>query len=163
LSDILELFYKYRDICFFGEEAVLNLFFYKKWNKLSKLYNFVPWHMYHYYSIRDFNFPAPIIHWVCSEKPWEEKHPNYLEWKNNLAKADQIDLDNRLKAKKIWTKKEIKAYILKIRIKSMFLIFRIFFNYCDRQIGRFGLLIKKFSPNLYEKIKPKKENDKRYF
>lgn len=156
LPEMIEMFNKYHELCFFGEEAILNLFFYKKWAEVIELYNYIPWYMKDFYALNDYNFPAPIIHSVCSFKPWEDNHPNKLEWKNNLSKADEIDLNKRLPAKKIWTEGEIRHYILNIKIKRIIFITRVFIKYCDRQVGQIGLFIKRLSPSLYEKIKIKK-------
>lgn len=161
LPNLLNLFYKYKDICFFGEEAILNLYFYKKWFEISELYNFIPWYMKRFYAFSDMDFPVPIVHWSCAEKPWEKDHVNYQEWHNNLCLADKIDLNNRLKATKVWSRKDIKSYSFSIRLKYVLFIIKIVLAYIDRQIGRLGLLIKKISPSIYERIKFNNKNEKR--
>lgn len=153
LPKMLNLLRDHKEDFLFGEEALLNLFFYKKWQALSSLYNYIPSYMKEFYNLSDRNFSAPITHFMCEAKPWNNDHPNFLEWSDNLQRFKDFNLSEPKSPLKIWSDEEFKHYEKMLNSKKYK---RVLFLYLDRQIGKMGLLLKKISPSLYEKIKLKK-------
>lgn len=161
----------------YPEQAVLNLYFYKKWKKLPLLYNtFIA---YHHLKLPDW-LKCIVIHFIrCPDYPslWDIKNPFYQEWKTNLEKAEFIDLNKIQKVKK-WSILKTKYYSLLFKmnlfvelaphkLKKFFFIYRIkgffvyklkyFFLYLintpGRIMGQIGNFIKKNNPDLYHKLR----------
>ncbi|MDD5050116.1 MAG: glycosyltransferase [Candidatus Pacebacteria bacterium] len=75
-----------------GDQPILNLAFYQDWIELTPHYNYyVPDEK----RIVDFqNSKAAIYHFAGNAlKPWNEKSPFYMEWKENLAKAETMKIE----------------------------------------------------------------------
>jgi len=111
-------------------------------------------------------------------RPWEEGNPFYHEWKANLDKAEYIDLQNVQPGKK-WNFFEIKIHSFLINswiyINIVYNGLKFFFgntmkyhvlyklgyyliyikNSPERLIGRVGAMLKKYRPDLYNKLKNK--------
>jgi len=150
-----------------SEEIVLNLFFYNKWKKLPLIYNVYPNHLKDSFNILlnpnhlkdSFNIlkwedRAIILHFAITdnlpkERPWHPINPFYEEWKSNLERAELIDLKNIPKGKK-WSKFRIYWNSLYLRIRS---IPHFLYTFFDRLIGKFGIFLKKYNPELYHKLK----------
>lgn len=158
-AEIMALHERYRDVCEYGEESILNLYFYKHWRLLPVIYNAIPWHMKIAYGIRTNKLKAFIIHSICSLKPWEASSPYYQEWLDNLHRAEMIDLDKRPAAVKIWSDKEYRDYLIFLKLKKAAHAAYPLLLGIDRQIGRLGLLIKKKNPGLYRLIRLKKDDE----
>ncbi|PLX07984.1 MAG: hypothetical protein C0596_08530 [Marinilabiliales bacterium] len=158
-DNLISLFAKYKDDGKFGEQPVLNLYFYKKFKKLPFIYNtFITHHNY--------KIPKRIklinLHFFAREnypKLWEKENPYYAEWKNNLEKANTIVIKESLKKKalsqilirwnsyRLWLHALIcpYAYIWEnIRYKMGH-----FFRFPGRLIGRIGSRIKMKNKKLY--------------
>ncbi len=158
------------------DQATLNLYFYKKWKKISPLFNiFVPFH----------NFELPknlnyiVLHFIsCPDhtQVWDTQNPYYNEWKTNLDKAELINLNNIQKVKKMsYLNIQISTFLLNIRVNNSYLlkpyiIIEHFYyviygnakfitiniiNLPVRILGKFGEFLKKHYPKLYYKIKGK--------
>jgi lipopolysaccharide biosynthesis glycosyltransferase len=151
-----------------SEEIVLNLFFYKKWKKLPLIYNVSPNHLKNFFNIK-WNDKAIILHFarmdnLPEERPWHPIHPFYKEWKSNLDKAELIDLNNIPKGKK-WNKFRIywnSLYLwIKRYIPTPFYRFKEIFSYIksnlNKFIGKIGIFLKKYNPQLYHKLKKIKD------
>lgn len=154
---LIALHNKYKTIGIYGDEPILNLFFYKNWNKISAIYNLDPNYIKELYGIDSSKFIAPVIHCGWSIKPWNKKSPYYDLWLDNLIKADRIDLNCRLEATRIVSDEEEESFIKKLKYRKTprKIILRI-----NKNIGRIGLLIKDISPQLYEMIKLKRDGKK---
>jgi len=144
------LLIKYNSICHYGEQAILNLFFYKKWSKIPLIYNVCINYALEYPPKK-----AIVFHFAGikkGQKPWDSENTFYEEWKRNLEKAELIDL------KKIFPK---KSEVLEIQIYHLFLKIKFpvvsFFQEINRLIGQIGLAIKKRDSNLYYKLKKIKD------
>jgi hypothetical protein len=93
-------------------------------------------------------------------KPWHISHPFYNEWKNNLEKADLIDLKNIPNVKK-WSlfkiRKENKHLSRLYNLSPLYLILVRFIYPMIRTInnllGRIGLFLELISPKLYKLLK----------
>jgi lipopolysaccharide biosynthesis glycosyltransferase len=147
-AEIKELYVKFNDICQYGEESILNLYFYKQWHKLPIIYNAVPWYMDAIYGVKSNKFTTTIIHFLCyAIKPWHEASSYYQEWLDNFKRADKIDLTNRVPAEASLSAKYLKSYLRFLKFKKIICWLKI-----DRVLGNLGLLINKISPKLYRLI-----------
>lgn len=139
LMDLFQQYYQ-QDLI---DQPILNLYFYKNWQKLSSIYNVQLDFVSKAYKIKNPN--AAVLHFTCETKPWKVKKFQE-EWNQNLSLAEQINL------------KKISHSAKKI---TPFDVFRFnitfgFYNYLYliyRQIGKTGQLLKKYSPELYFKLK----------
>ena len=135
-----KIFEKYKEICPFGEQPILNLFFYKKWTKLPRTYNVFPYLSAEGNYIEPEKIKGKILH-ITAHKPWNPENYFYKEWKDNLKRAEKINL-KKVPRGKVLTKKESKkssAYI-----KKEYRTFAL-----DRYIGLIGEFLKKISPESY--------------
>jgi len=154
-AKIISLYDEYGRLNVYGEEATLNLFFYRNWKILPPIYNFAPSYMGRYYGIKKNKVRAIIIHFICEKfKPWNEKSLYYNEWSDNLKKAENINLNNRPKGTRLFKEREQVAYLRFLKLRKVFYVLP---NLIDRYIGLVGLVIKKINPKLYKLIRFKKD------
>ncbi|MBR9706046.1 hypothetical protein GOV14_03365 [Candidatus Pacearchaeota archaeon] len=146
-NNIIDLFKKYKIIKDFPEQSRLNLFFYKKWEKLPIVYNFRP-HTLIRKNLQKNKIKAIILHFT-KNKPWDSKDFFNKEWDYNLKKAELIDLKKPQKPK-IWTKQQIKKY-------SSYIEKRLVSYNLKGIIGQVGIFIEKISPKVYFKLKKIKQ------
>lgn len=157
-SKLVELLRRYGPLSIHAEEPILNLFFYKQWTKLPRIYNLYSFEMLYDCGIKPHKIKGIIIHFVGCDKPyhrpWEKQSPFYREWQDNLEKAELINLKSRPPASKEWTEKEIQRYVLylKLRLAVYYIPRQI-----DRLIGLVGIFIKRHHPNLYYRLKKLKQ------
>jgi len=157
---LMRLFEKYIQINE-SDETSINLLFYKKWNKLNKLYNLHPYPTIPLYKIKPNKLQGIILHFT-KNKPWNPKSRFYNEWKDNLNNAELINLKKPQNVK-IWTKLEIRKYsdFLEKRRKRYFYkktklkIYQL----TDEAIGLIGLLIKNIRPRIYFGLKKRLKKD----
>ncbi len=152
--DLVNITNKYFSISASGEEAILNIHFYKQWQELSELYNFYPDFVIPEAKLKPSEIEAYILHFIIN-KPWIPTSPFYQEWKNGLLLADQIGIIEAPKDfTKIFNASEYLQKVNKRRKKYFYnrylllLLLKI-----DKIIGLLGLLLKKISPKLYRSIK----------
>lgn len=152
-GEIMSLYSEFCDICQYGEESILNLYFYKQWHKLPVIYNAAPWFLNNRYGLIANKKTAVIIHFICYPyKPWHRENAYYEEWLENFNCADNIDVTNPIKGVNDWSKEYLKKYLRFLRWQRLAHLF-----YVDVILGFLGLIIKKASPRLYQKINLKKE------
>ncbi len=174
-TELKSLFKKYKAISKYGEEFIINVYFYKKWKKLPLIYNLWPHYLDFYYNIKPRNVQAVILHFAGIDdkkelRPWDPFNPFYPEWKSNLEKAELIDL-NKIPEGKKWSSFKIYSYSfylnrkilrkkLPILIEKIVLSKRKIVSWVkyvigtpDRIIGQIGILIKKHNPDMYYKLK----------
>jgi len=157
-SDIISIYNKYEQIYQYGEESILNLFFYKNWKMLPMTYNSVPWYLHNFCGLDKDKILAFVVHFVCEKiKPWNSKSLYHEEWQDNLNRAEEIDLNNRPKARKILNDQEVARYLRYVKIKENTYYIRVLTLGINKQIGLLGLFIKKKSPKLYSLISFKKD------
>jgi len=176
-SELCRLIFDHISNSSFGEQLILNLYFYKNWEKLPSVYNgFINYHSYT--SQKKIN--SIIMHFArILDYPqlWDPENPFYQEWKTNLEKAEFIDL-NKVPRVKNWSLFKIKYYSLVLKMDfslgvisyklippvfryklEAFFRYRLksFFRYIiytpDRLIGKIGSIIKKNNPDLYRKLR----------
>ncbi len=154
-NELKELLNSYEKISLYTEQTLLNLYFYKKWKKLSFVYNFYVtiWEEWsNHYRLNKKIIDSPILHFIGSGKPWVKNNLLYAEWKENLDKANLINLKKRNTTNlKIFKKNKIYAYI--VFISNTIGIFYDFYYFIDRQIGKIGIKLKKYYPTFYFKLK----------
>jgi lipopolysaccharide biosynthesis glycosyltransferase len=152
-EEIMSLYREFKDICQYGEESILNLYFYKQWNELPVIYNAAPWYLNNRYGLIANKQTVVIIHFICyAYKPWHQENAYYQEWSANLALADQIQAACPVKASYSWSEDYLRRYLRFLKWQRL-----AHMIYLDKIIGWFGLLIKKITPKLYQRINLKKE------
>jgi len=156
-EDLLRTGKEYEEICTHAEQTVLSLFFYKKWKKLSFLYNFIIPIIVVVYRQRIESFNPVVIHCCDKPKPWSPQSQLYKEWLANMEKSELIDLTKRpdgipnhlFRLKIIW-------YSLKFTfIKYNTLLqdrLRNLKNSIDKDIGRIGIILKNKYPSLFYQL-----------
>lgn len=103
MVNLVKKYEKYKKLS--KDEAFFNLFFYKKWIKLSKVYNIHsdngsglnPWRQ------NPGKLNGIIIHTNGRIKAWQENSPFYHEWLKNYQMADAIGIKAR-KNVPAWTR-----------------------------------------------------------
>jgi lipopolysaccharide biosynthesis glycosyltransferase len=149
-STLNDLIRRFGSLNRYGEEATLNLFFYKKWKMLPIVYNIYPDRTRHLCGVLPSHLRGIIVHFVVSCKPWKSESPFYAEWFHNYEKADMIDLSQRQKPVAIWKQRDIENYTLYLRVRYL----ARFFSRCtEKLLGEIGLLVKKMSPRLYDRVR----------
>lgn len=121
-SKLKDLLHQYKEIHMTADQTVLNLFFYKKWQRLPLAYNPL------FFVFKD----------ICGQRLGEEvlqksivlhfagfltyqfnstKRKTFLfkEWRRNLHKAKLIDLNKIPATKGVWTNKKINVFEKKYR------------------------------------------------
>ena len=144
-SRLNNIFKIYKMISITQEQSLLNLFFQKKWINLPMIYNIPPYFLTKGYKIKAENIKGIILHF-SGRKPWNSKDMFYKEWKNNLDRAKDINVNKIQKPVKKWNKQEIKEYSKYLRTKH--LVFLL-----NRYIGFFGIFLKNNFPKLYSILK----------
>lgn len=156
LKKILEQYGKI--VC--ADEAVFNLFFYKRWIKLPKIYNVSPYFLTHFNNIKPKNVDGVILHFY-SDKPWNPRNYFYKEWKYNLDRAESIDLNKIPISIKKWDEQEIQEYLSYLERRCIKYFYKYLFwkinisiiRFIDRSLGFIGIYLKINYPKLYFKLK----------
>lgn len=132
----------------YGEQLTWNLFFYGRWKKLPPVYNICMDQNRNQWRIKPKALRAIALHYTGPKKPWKNGQLDsyYRElWKHNLARADQINLGEKIQGQR-WPKWKILCY-------SGYLNFRMFFvtliDGIECWIGKFGIWLRKTNPDLY--------------
>lgn len=170
-NELTSLFKEYGSASKYGEQPVMNLYFYNKWKKLPLFYNTIISSLN--YKIPSFLQPI-VLHFIrYNDRPplWDPQHPFYLEWKTNLEKAEFIDLNVLQKVQEQNTyfiryySMILKLYYLtkmkreKLRFFYLFRLKPLYFCIKEspgRILGTIGIIIKKNNPDLYHKIRKTK-------
>ena len=166
-KEIISLLKKYENYLVETDEAILGLYFNRKIESLPKVYNTRPILLDNKYIIKLKDIGGIIIHFVPGIyenfvpveklKPWHPKNDYYPEWKENLDKADLINLKKRLAPRKIWADEEIiekeNFYNSLKKRHSILIELMTFILKIKGIIGKNRLLIKYNHPRLYRIIK----------
>jgi lipopolysaccharide biosynthesis glycosyltransferase len=133
-----------------GEQGIINLYFYQRWNELPFAWNFNPLHVINPFK-KTKNLDIGVLwHFMGTKKPWLMENYFYDEWKKNLDKfantnfrkpqkyAEELGDGEIIRQSKIVTKK-YKYYASH--------------RFIDRNIGKIGIALKKHSPKMYIKMK----------
>jgi len=140
--ELIRLSHLYGAICRQAELSILNLFFYKRFEPLPYVYNCWTDSVIHSHNIRPEKVKGIILHFIARNKPWLSENPFYKEWKNNLDKADLIDLEKIPPSTERWSEEDIDQYCLylhkRYRLNFGRRVLWKFFKVIDRIIGLIG-------------------------
>lgn len=162
-SELKQILIRYIEISP-GDDNILNLYFYKKWVKLPKIYNINPYNVIHFSNLKPKETWGAILHFHDC-KPWDPKNYFYKEWKNNLDKSELINLKKIPNPRTVISKKKAKKYEeylkkRKIRYFHKHLFWKISISirrFIDEYTGIFGIFIERRHPKIYFKLKRLKE------
>jgi lipopolysaccharide biosynthesis glycosyltransferase len=118
-NEMNELLKKNIHLSLYGEEGIMNIYFYDKWSKIPRVYNlFISVLMAN--KLRYKYKSAIILHFINiigqnEYKPWFPENYFYREWNKNLENSDMIDLSKTLTSEK-WSDFKIRfnSFILDI-------------------------------------------------
>ena len=145
-ANLSKLWQQYQNSSGGLEEIALNLFFGNLWENLPAPYCLTVDYFINHTNLKPKNLKGMVINFFVYNKPLNFFEHFYQQWKINLDRANEIDLNNRLPATKIWSQKEIWGYGLYLRIK-------VLIHSLDCLIGLVGIWLKKFCPAFYHFLK----------
>ncbi|MEO8581511.1 MAG: glycosyltransferase [Patescibacteria group bacterium] len=93
---------KYNDISYYGDQSILNFYFYKQWQKLPLRFNTSPEYIHIKYFLPYFLIWGTILHFCPfgnSAKPWQNKSYFQTMWKHYLLTSDEVNLTQRKRSK----------------------------------------------------------------
>lgn len=103
-DNLKKLLNEYIEILGFADQFLLNLYMYKKWEPIDYYYNTF---CINQMVLRQETI-NPVLHFVSHDnKPWNKDHTYFNLWKSNLDKAENINLKEVQKLKKVYTEKEL--------------------------------------------------------
>jgi len=146
-----KLFNSYNEIIY-GDEAILNLYFYRKWTRLPNVYNVdVRYSPANLEKIKSKKIQGITLH---LGKVYSKNY-FYEEWKNSLRRAELIDLKRISLPSKKFTEDEIRynQKLLEQRTFSMKNLVSSAEFSADRLLGLCGLFLKYNHPKLYLQLK----------
>ncbi|MDD5068300.1 MAG: glycosyltransferase [Candidatus Pacebacteria bacterium] len=144
LCQLLTIYHKN---AIYHDQPIFNLYFYERWKKLSSVYNvIVPMWIR---LLKPEEIDGAVVHFIESKKPWIFDSPFYDEWKNNLEKADAIDLNVTSTGYRIFSGEDMEQRWFSIGVLRVFLIIFEFYYFLDRRIGLLGIFLKKDYPRFY--------------
>jgi lipopolysaccharide biosynthesis glycosyltransferase len=160
MEEITLLFKKYGMIMPYFEEGILNLYFYRRWIKIPRVYNLFINFLLYYDGLKHRKRKAIVMHFIRvinydKYRPWDKDNPFYDEWKTNLDRAELMDPGHISKVKP-WKSVKICYYSM---IYDLYLLYGLqkiitfIRNLPDKLLGMAGALIKRISPKFYNKLK----------
>jgi len=144
-EDLKQLFYKYQNDVGGIDELVLSMYFAGQWDSLSPIYCLHHNHLIDY-QIKLNGIKSVTTHFISHQKSLDYCGSIYNTWKNNLNKADLIDLNNRLDPVAIWSRSDMKKNYYRLIMRTMPIRLRLLLNKIS---GMFGIILKKLLPSLY--------------
>jgi len=79
---------------FFPDQAILNIYFYKKWKRIPFFFNVYYIALPQKYKNNPSRVKCVLLHFAGEYKPWDAQSPYREEWEKNLRMADVMDLNN---------------------------------------------------------------------
>ena len=153
-GELQALYHRFRGCYRFGEESVLNLYLYQRWQEISLAYNSTPWYLDSYYKLPDRRSLAVIRHFVGRPKPWEDSSPYLAAWRANLALADQVDFKLAPADRPVGvpgpSARQIRRYDNFLQRRRCLYFFYNLRYTVDRQLGKIGRLIRSRNEGLYK-------------
>jgi lipopolysaccharide biosynthesis glycosyltransferase len=142
-----ELFQTYKEIMY-GDEAIMNLLFYKKWIKLHKIYNIDSYSLNNLKNIKSGKLKGMIFHF--GKRSTNKKDYFYKEWKANINKAELINL-KKIPAAKKFSKEEIQNFqkLVEKNEVSLKMTLAQIRHFTEKTIGLVGISLKNNCPRLY--------------
>jgi lipopolysaccharide biosynthesis glycosyltransferase len=77
---------------YFPDQAILNVFFHKKWIRMPFFFNLYYFSLPRRYQNNPSKIKCAVLHFAGKYKPWDRQSPCYREWSDNLRVADLMDL-----------------------------------------------------------------------
>lgn len=154
-SKLKELLEFYGPVSNSTEEAIINLFFYKKISPISETYSVFPSYNSTLINIPYSQIKGAAIH-DSLVRPWSKESYFYNEWRDNLARADFINTDKPEQGKK-WSEEDAKNYFgylgaLRKKFFYKFVAWNIK-NSAIKNAGLLGILTKYKYPRIYRLLK----------
>jgi lipopolysaccharide biosynthesis glycosyltransferase len=144
-----------------GDDSVFNLYFYDIWEKAPLVFNA----RVNHFPCKKLNaivlhFEKPFRKTKANDKPWLKGNPYFNEWTENLLKAEYIELEKPQKVKELSSLK-IKCHSILLSVymfPKYFLSFILYLVSIPQRIGgNLGKIIKKYNPELYNKLRFSKD------
>ncbi len=163
LAELLNLYDKYDVITNCNEESILNLFFYKKWKKLPRVYNNLHVSFFTFHNLKFMRIPTIVNHfmgifldgrYINGYRPWLSENPFHREWCLNLDKAESIDLRIKQHGNE-WHPCNIYFFSFLINSAEFisFSFIKIRYSFLCRSIKDLFHIIKKAHTNLLFRLK----------
>ncbi len=151
-NEIKKIIDDYHKIAVNADQFALNLYFYKKWQKLPAVYDFYIYKDKNQWNLAFNKLQSIVIHF-CTRKPWITNSYFYKEWLSNYNKSSQIDL-NKIPAGLVWTPTRIFFYGLYLTIREKicsinrikYFLIKIYFKvviFCEKKFPKSFLLLKR--------------------
>jgi lipopolysaccharide biosynthesis glycosyltransferase len=142
-NNLKKMILHHKDLSNWGDQLIMNLFFYKKWQKLPVIFNTYSYCLEKKQATQPKNINSIVSHFCGSKtKPWEKNSVFHKEWLSYLKKAKKIDLSNEIKGKELGKFKIIcGSFFINAIVKK------------NQYAGLAGIMLKKLSPRLYKLIK----------
>lgn len=155
-EDLQRLSERYQPEVRYGEQAILNLYWLGKWNRLPVIYNFLANHP-QYRKMDRTRVKAAILHFAWRPKPWDPRSKFHDAWSDSLRRADVIDLKNPPSQITALSPAEIWRFELSLKCREitwkMKQAGQRFTREVKKRFHRFmycvGRIIKTISPRLY--------------
>ncbi|MFT4303132.1 MAG: glycosyltransferase family 8 protein [Candidatus Woesearchaeota archaeon] len=162
-NDLVSLYFKYKKIIFFPEQAILNIYFINDWKLLNTLYYNTPYAFFSSMSKKPsiknsnkklfWNSFGIIIHFIGvgkEYKPWHPKNSFYDDWRNYLKKANEINLSIRPNG-------FYRSNSYLVLFRHPIVAYYFFLSRFDFMLGQIGIKIREKSPKTYRFIKKVKK------
>jgi len=115
LEQLLKLYAEYT---FTGDQGILNLLFYRHWQRLPSVYNLYFEAILSHTGICSAAIRGVVFHFILG-KPWNSSSSFYTEWKSNLDRAAAIDFNLASRSVRSWSRCETSGYGLYLRLRKM--------------------------------------------
>ncbi|MGA2666615.1 MAG: glycosyltransferase [Patescibacteria group bacterium] len=116
-SKLTQLVRKYSRIGRNADQLALNLYFYKRWQKLSSVYDIYIYNNQSQWRITAAKTRGIVLHFPGTIKPWSNISVFNKEWLKNTEKVENIDLNNIPVAEK-WSNFDIIIYDFYLRLRG---------------------------------------------
>ena len=150
--EIKKIIDDYHKIAVNADQFALNLYFYKKWQKLPAVYDFYIYKDKNQWGLVSNKIQSIVIHF-CTRKPWTTNNYFYKEWLSNYSRSDQIDL-GKIPIGLVWSPAKIFFYSLYLMIREIicsinqvkYFLIKIYFKsviFCEKKFPKSFLLLKR--------------------
>lgn len=114
-----ELYLRYRDLQAhpFGDQPALNLHLQGRWTLLPDFYAAIRDHSARHFFLAEGRLHMIGKHFAGWPRPWDEESPWHAEWRENLARFEELDARMPRPARARWSPAEIRGYWLRLRVR----------------------------------------------
>ena len=100
-DNLITLTRRWLPVTLYIDQLILNLVYYRKWQRLSMSYAFALTLVPSVPLCRAYR--AIALHFAARNRPWNPKSPYHALWQSNLAKAEKVDFTSPRHAdEKVW-------------------------------------------------------------